>query len=130
MNTGTNLLNKRLEAFPLSCITLLEPYEKNAFSLEIKYLKSLEPDRLLRGFCDIGGVKSTAELYGGWESSNIQGHTMGHYLTALSQAYATCGDVKLKETADYVVSVLAECQRENGYLAAIPEEHYKKLERV
>ncbi len=129
MNKNPTLLDKRLRAFSMGDVTLLSDYEKNAFSLEIKYLKSLEPDRLLRGFCDIGGVKSTAELYGGWENSNIQGHTMGHYLTALSQAYATCGDVKLKETADYVVSVLAECQRENGYLAAIPEEHYKKLEK-
>lgn len=129
MNTGTNLLNKRLEAFPLSCITLLEPYEKNAFSLEIKYLKSLDPDRLLRGFCDIGGIENSHKLYGGWENSNIQGHTMGHYLTALSQAYLTSGDAQLKSTVDYVISVLAECQREDGYLAAIPEEHYLKLEK-
>ena len=129
MDTDIKLLEKRLEAFPLGCITLLDSYEKNAFSLEIKYLKSLDPDRLLRGFCDIGGIKSTAELYGGWENSNIQGHTMGHYLTALSQAYATCGDTELKETVDYVISVLAECQREDGYLAAIPEEHYIKLEK-
>jgi len=129
VNTNQSLLKNRLEAFSPGDITLLDPYEKNAFSLEIKYLKSLDPDRLLRGFCDIGGVESSAERYGGWESSNIQGHTMGHYLTALSQAFAACGDGELKSTADYIVSVLAECQRENGYLAAIPEEHYIKLER-
>ncbi len=126
--TDIKLLNKWLETFPLSCITLLDPYEKNAFSLEIKYLKSLDPDRLLRGFCDIAGIEGKAELYGGWENSNIQGHTMGHYLTALSQAYAACGNEELKSTMDYVVDTLAKCQRENGYLAAIPEEHYIKLE--
>ncbi len=129
MNTNPTVLENRLEAFSLGDISLLDDYEKNAFSLEIKYLKSLDPDRLLRGFCNIGGVESTAELYGGWENSNIQGHTMGHYLTALSQAYAACGDEELKSTVDYVVSVLAKCQREDGYLAAIPEEHYIKLER-
>ena len=129
MDTNPTVLENRLEAFSLGDISLLDDYEKNAFSLEIKYLKSLDPDRLLRGFCDIGGAESTAELYGGWENSNIQGHTMGHYLTALSQAYAACGDGELKRTADYVVSVLAKCQRENGYLAAIPEEHYIKLEK-
>lgn len=128
MGLSTKLLKKRLEDFSLSCITLLDSYEKNAFSLEIKYLKSLDPDRLLRGFCNIAGIKGKAELYGGWENSNIQGHTMGHYLTALSQAYASCTDVELKCTADYVISVLAKCQKENGYLAAIPEEHYIKLE--
>lgn len=122
------LLKNRLKEFQPDSVTLLDAYEKNAFDLEIKYLKSLDPDRLLRGFCDIGGIKSTAALYGGWESSNIQGHTMGHYLTALSQAYAFSGDKELKSTVDYVVSVLKKCQRENGYLAAIPEEHYIKLE--
>lgn len=129
MNTEIKALSKRLEAFGLNSVTLLDSYEKNAFSLEIKYLKSLDPDRLLRGFCDIGGVESPAELYGGWENSNIQGHTMGHYLTALSQAYLASGDTELKNTVDYVISVLAECQRRDGYLAAIPEEHYLKLEK-
>ena len=129
MNENIRLLNERLEAFPLSCVTLLDPYEKNAFGLEVKYLKSLDPDRLLRGFYDIAGKKGKAELYGGWENSNIQGHTMGHYLTALAQAFAACGDGELKATADYVVDCLYECQAESGYLAAIPEEHYIKLER-
>ena len=55
---------------------------------------------------------------------------MGHYLTALSQAYATSGDKQLKETADYIVSVLAQCQnKDTGYLAAIPEEHYIRIEQ-
>lgn len=128
MNTELKLLSDRLKAFPLSCVTLLDPYEKNAFSLEVKYLKSLDPDRLLRGFYDIAKKKGKAELYGGWENSNIQGHTMGHYLTALAQGYAACGDRELKATADYVIDCLYECQAEGGYLAAIPEEHYTKLE--
>lgn len=76
MNENIKLLNERLEAFPLSCVTPLDPYEKNAFELEVKYLKSLDPDRLLRGFYDIAEKKGKAELYGGWENSNIQGHTI------------------------------------------------------
>ncbi|MBQ7861670.1 MAG: glycoside hydrolase family 127 protein [Clostridia bacterium] len=128
MGENIRLLNDRLEAFPLSCVTLLDPYEKNAFELEIKYLKSLDPDRLLRGFYDIAGKKGKAELYGGWETSSIQGHTMGHYLTALAQAFAACGDRELKTTIDYIIDSLCECQAENGYLAAIPEEHYTRLE--
>lgn len=112
----------------MNCVTILDGHEKNAFDLEIKYLKSLDPDRLLRGFCDIAGTQGKAELYGGWENSNIQGHTMGHYLTALAQAYASCGDAELKNTADYVISELEKCQAESGYLGAIPEEHYTRLE--
>ena len=48
---------------------------------------------------DISGRKINAEKYGGWETSAIQGHTLGHYLTAVSQAYATSKDEELKKKA-------------------------------
>ena len=109
-------------------VTLLDSYEQNAFNLEKKYLKSLDADKLLKGFCEIAGVDLDATKYGGWETSAIQGHTLGHYLTAVAQAYASSGDEKFKNITDYMVSVLAKCQSKNGYLAAIPEEHYNQLE--
>ena len=109
-------------------VTLLDAYEQNAFELEKNYLKSLNADRLLKGFCEISGVDLDATKYGGWETSAIQGHTLGHYLTAVSQAYASSKDEEFKEITDYMVSVLSKCQAENGYLAAIPENHYEKLE--
>ena len=109
-------------------VTLLDSYEQNAFNLEVKYLKSLDADKLLKGFCEIGGIDFDATKYGGWETSAIQGHTLGHYLTATAQAFASSGDEDLKAITDYMVSVLSKCQAENGYLAAIPESHYEKLE--
>lgn len=116
--------------FDFNSVKLTDSYERNAFELEVKYLKSLDADRLLKGFCDIGGVESDAVLYGGWETSAIQGHTMGHYLSAVSKAYAACGDTELKSIADHVVDMLAECQNgSSGYLAAIPEEHYAMIEQ-
>ena len=110
-------------------VTLLDSYELNAFDLEKKYLKSLDANKLLKGFCEIAGVDLDAEKYGGWETSAIQGHTLGHYLTATAQSYAASKDEEFKKITDYMVSVLAKCQGENGYLAAIPEEHYEKLEK-
>ena len=109
-------------------VTLLDAYEQNAFELEKNYLKSLDADKLLKGFCEIGGIDLEATKYGGWETSAIQGHTLGHYLTAVSQAYASSKDEEFKKITDYMVSVLSKCQAENGYLAAIPENHYEKLE--
>lgn len=118
-----------LQDFALEDVTLLDAYETNAFALEVAYLKSLDADRLLKGFCDIGGLESDAALYGGWENSAIKGHTLGHYLTALSQAYATDGDKELLTTVNHIVDVLAKCQNpESGYLAAIPESHYIQIE--
>ncbi len=118
-----------LEDFFLGDVQLLDDYEVNAFSLEVDYLKSLDADKLLRGFRDIAGLESTSTLYGGWETSAIQGHTLGHYLTAVSQAYAVTGDEELLDIVDHMVEVLAECQNaETGYLAAIPESHYAQIE--
>lgn len=109
-------------------VTLLDTYEQNAFNLEKKYLKSLESDKLLKGFCEIAGIELDAKKYGGWETSAIQGHTLGHYLTAVAQAYASSKDEEFKKITDYMISVLAKCQAENGYLAAIPESHYEQIE--
>lgn len=121
---------KDLEDFNLEEIKLLDVYETNAFELEVNYLKSLDADRLLRGFCDIGGVASSAKLYEGWENSAIKGHTLGHYLSAVSQAYGTTGDEALLHIINHMVEVLAKCQNaETGYLAAIPESHYLQLEK-
>ena len=121
-------LTESLEEFSMQNVTLLDKYEQNAFNKEVEYLKSLEPDRLMRGFGDISGRKINAEKYGGWETSAIQGHTLGHYLTAVSQAYATSKDVELKKITDYMISVLKGCQLKNGYLHAIPESHYDQIE--
>ena len=110
-------------------VTLLDKYEQNAFEKEVEYLKSLDKNRLLKGFCEIAGRESDALKYGGWETSNIQGHTLGHYITAVAQAFAASGDTELKAITDYMISVLKECQADNGYLHAIPENHYDRLEK-
>ncbi len=122
-------LSETLHDIPLKDVEILDSYEQNAFSLEIQYLKSLDSDRLLRGFCDIAGIESDAELYGGWENAAIKGHTLGHYLSALSHAYTSSEDEELKAISDHIIDILALCQnKESGYLAAIPESHYIQLE--
>lgn len=119
-----------LEDFDMGDVVLMDAYETNAFEKEVDYLKTLDADKLLKGFCNVGGVSSSATLYGGWENTAIKGHTLGHYLTAVSQAYATSGDKALLDIANHIVDVLAECQNaDTGYLAAIPESHYKQIEK-
>ncbi len=123
-------IENALNDFSMADVEILDEYSQNAFSLEVKYLKSLDAEKLLKGFCEIAGVESDATKYGGWETSAIQGHTLGHYLTAVSQSYATSGDLELKQIVDRIIEVLAECQnKETGYLAAIPESHYEQIEQ-
>ncbi len=128
-NMELEILDESLEEIPMQNVTLLDSYEQNAFNKEVEYLKSLDSDRLMRGFGDISGRKINAEKYGGWETSAIQGHTLGHYLTAVSQAFASSGDKELKKITDYVISVLKSCQLQNGYLHAIPESHFDQIEK-
>ena len=69
------------------------------------------------------GPTPKAEQYPNWESTGLDGHTAGHYLTALAQAWAATGDAEVKRRLDYMVSELAECQRANGngYVGGVPE---------
>lgn len=121
---------ENLMDFDMCDVELMDAYEMNAFKKEVEYLKKLDADKLLKGFCNIGNVSSSATLYGGWENSAIKGHTLGHYLSAVSQAYATSGDKELLAIADHIVDVLAQCQNDTtGYLAAIPESHYTQIEK-
>lgn len=116
--------------FALHEVELNDSYLKNAFQLEQDYLLSLDADRLLAGFYEIAGRTPKKNRYpGGWEDQDIAGHTMGHYLTALAQAYAGTGEKKFLEKLTYVVEALAECQAESGYLSAFKEELFDNLEQ-
>ena len=69
-------------------VQMLDSYCANAFEKETEYLKKIDTERLLAGFYENAGIAPSKIRYGGWEDSLIGGHTMGHYLTAISQAYA------------------------------------------
>ena len=109
--------------FALHDVRLLDSPFKDAMERDLKYLISLEPDRFLSGFRKNAGLEPKAPMYGGWESQGVAGFSLGHYLSACSMAYATTGDARFKERADYIVSELALCQSKNadGYVAAIPD---------
>lgn len=112
-------------AFPLKDVRLLDgsPF-KNAMDKDFAYLLTLEPDRLLHRFHANAGLPTKAEVYGGWESDGLSGHTLGHYLSACAMMYASTGDARFKEKVDYVISELDRCQqaRKTGYVGAIPKE--------
>lgn len=86
------------------------------------YLLTIDPDRLLHNTLLYAGLKPKGELYGGWEAKGIAGHTLGHYLTAISQQYAATGDKRFRDRIDYIVSQMAECQKlyGDGYIGALP----------
>ena len=50
----------------------------------------------------------------------IQGHSLGHYISALSGFYFQTGSTEAKEKLDYTVNCLKSIQRSDGYIGGIP----------
>ncbi len=116
--------------FSLNKVELCEPVLENAFRKEQEYLRSIEMDRLLAGFRETAGLPKKAERYpGGWEDAEIAGHTLGHYMTALSQLFAATGAKDIEDRLNYILSELSVCQAESGFLFASPEELFDRLEK-
>lgn len=112
----------------LSQVSIQNPYYVNAFSKEIEYLKSLDKDKLLAGFREVKGLPAKAKVYEGWENTEIKGHTLGHFLAAIAQAYAGSKDEELLKDVYYVVDELAEAQLDSGYLFASGEYLFDNVE--
>ena len=111
-------------AFDVSDVRLLPGMFADAATANVKYLLKIEPDRLLADLRVHSGLKAKGQRYGGWESSGLAGHTLGHYLSAVSLHYAATGDEEFLKRANYIVDELEECQRarKTGYVGAIPNE--------
>lgn len=114
---------KEVHVFKLSDVRLLDSPFKHAMEMDEKYMLNLQPDRLLAPYFMAAGLKPVAPRYKGWETSSLSGHTLGHYLSALSMMYAATGDKKLQDRVDYIVDNLQKCQQANGngYVGGIPE---------
>ncbi|WOI54784.1 glycoside hydrolase family 127 protein [Parvularcula sp. LCG005] len=102
---------------PLADIRLKPSVFRTSVDTNRKVLFDLEPDRLLHNFRWSAGLEPKAPVYGGWEKRGIAGHSLGHYLTALS-IMAQRGDEGARERARYIVSELQACQdaHDDGYV--------------
>lgn len=135
--------------FDLHDITLLDSPFKKAQDLNQSHLLDYDVDRMLTPYLRQSGLSSTDKAdspYYQWESDHpafesfawnpalaMDGHILGHYLSALSISYQSCQDevmrAQYKKRIDYIVRVLKDCQdafdsdREGlkGYLGGIPD---------
>jgi uncharacterized protein len=123
--------------FPLSQVTLLNsPFLAN-MNRTLAYLSFVDSNRLLHTFQLNVGLPSSAQPVGGWEGLDVElrGHSTGHLLSGLAQAFANTGQAAFKTKGDTIISVLASCQaRANtagfntGFLAAWPESMIDRVE--
>ncbi|MDE3151780.1 MAG: glycoside hydrolase family 127 protein [Gemmatimonadota bacterium] len=122
---GERVPDKMLRArpVPLANVRLTGGPLKNAQEQDMKYLLSLDPDRMLAYYRIRAGLKPKAPGYDGWDGDghNLTGHIAGHHLSAVSLMYQATGDARFKQRADYLVAGLKEVQDANGdgYLVAL-----------
>ena len=80
---------------------------------DLEYLKVMDADRMLYNFRKTFGADTKgAKPLTGWEEPTglLRGHSTGHFLSALAQAYASTGEAAYKEKMDYMVAELKKLQ--------------------
>ncbi|MBP5580352.1 MAG: glycoside hydrolase family 127 protein, partial [Ruminococcus sp.] len=103
--------------FSISDVTMTDAYSVNAFNKELDYLLAFDTNRLLAGFRENAGLNTNgAKRYGGWENTNIAGHSVGHYMTAIAQAYQNPSLTEEQRSALYkrmttLIDGLRQCQQ-------------------
>lgn len=120
-----------INSFPLGDVRLLESPFLHAQNTNTTYLLQMNPDKLLAPYLREAELPTKAPTYGNWESSGLDGHIGGHYLTALALTYAATGDSALLARLNYMIAELKKAQDKNGngYLGGIPDgdEAWKAL---
>lgn len=127
-----NMDVRKVFPFHNTDVTLKNSWLKQREELNITFLKSLDPDRLLHNFRITAKLPSDAIPLEGWESPKIglRGHFVGHYLSAVSNLVEKYKDPLLTKHLNYMIDELYKCQQvsKNGYLSAFPDKDFEILE--
>ena len=114
---------EKVSLFPLNAVSIESGVFKEAALTDFNYIQALDADRLLAPFLREAGLEPKADSYTNWENTGLDGHTAGHYISALSMYYASTGDKKAKEMLEYALAELDRVQKANGngYIGGVPE---------
>lgn len=104
-----------LEEFPLSAVKVTDDYYENVTQKDIDFLLTFDMDRLLSRYREIAGLSTQGKNpYKGWETTQIAGHTLGHYLTASAQAFQSAANAedrnRIEANLKYLIDELLKCQ--------------------
>ncbi|WP_435047865.1 beta-L-arabinofuranosidase domain-containing protein [Formosa sp. S-31] len=123
MVSVTATAQQAVNLFPLNQVSVTSGVFKEAAETDFSYIQKLDADRLLAPYLREAGLEPKASSYTNWENTGLDGHTLGHYISALSMYYASTGDSKAEAILDYILSELKRVQQANGngYIGGIPE---------
>ncbi|MFA9455665.1 beta-L-arabinofuranosidase domain-containing protein [Halalkalibacter sp. AB-rgal2] len=105
-------------------VYLLEGLFKQSETIGKEYLLYLDIDRLLAPCYEAVSKQPRKPRYGGWESTGISGHSVGHWLSAMGQMYEATKDESLKDKVMYTIDELALIQSydTDGYVGGFPRK--------
>lgn len=111
------------QLFPLDRVRLQDGPFLAAQDTNRQYLMALDADKLLAPFLREAGLPAKSPSYGNWESTGLDGHMGGHYVSALAMMWAATGDAEVKKRLDYAIAELKRCQDAlgNGYIGGVPD---------
>ena len=110
-------------------VKLLDGIFKQSQEKGKEYLIYLDVDRLIAPCYEAASQTPKKPRYGGWESTPISGHSIGHWLSAAATMYAVTRDEKLKDKINYAVNELVFVQSldESGYVSGFPRNYFDKV---
>nr|WP_324258370.1 glycoside hydrolase family 127 protein [Cellvibrio fontiphilus] len=113
-----------LELAPTRDVQLLDSPFLQAQNTNKEYLLAFDTEKMLAPFRREAGLPFK-ETYGNWESTGLDGHMGGHYVTALALLYAATQDKLVLERLNYVITELKKCQDKlgSGYIGGIPDSN-------
>ena len=83
------------DMFALGDVQLLGGPLKERQDLNVETLLSYDTDKLIAPFYEEAGMRPKAAKFSNW--AGLDGHVLGHYLSALAMHYAASGDELIKE---------------------------------
>jgi DUF1680 family protein len=100
--------------FPLDRVSLKESLFSRHRDLMLEFARDYPLDNMLYNFRTNAGLPNPADAQpvGVWDTptGNLRGHSTGHFMTLLAQAYAGGGGSVFKNKLDYMVTALGQCQ--------------------
>ena len=109
----------------LDSIATTKLYRNTDYLLKLSNDNLLLPFRFEAGLYSLGHKKT--DFHWGWDSplSFLRGTFTGHWLSGAAQVVAQTDHAQLRAKAEYIVSEIANCQKENGgrWAFGIPEKY-------
>lgn len=116
------------QTFEQPRVVLLDGIFKSSQEVGKGFLHTLDVDRLIAPCYEAASLTPKKPRYGGWEATQIAGHSIGHWLSAAAAMVEATGDEELRAKLAYAVDELAYVQSHDpdGYVSGFSRECFDK----